>query len=147
MTSPPCSPCPLAFELQAGTRSPSDRPASGWGPAAAPPPLGAVETQDVTGSYNSCASGLWAATCRASRELAASAPVQSVHRYVAGRCWFPPSPIKGGWGALEVSTAASVGAMCAGRRASGCSKCASPPPSRGGIALTFYGGCEVRHKV
>jgi hypothetical protein len=38
-------------------------------------------------------------------------------------CWFPPSPIRG-WGALEVLTAASVGAMYAGRR----SAVNAPPP-------------------
>jgi hypothetical protein len=69
---------PVPFELQAETRSPSDRPASGWGPVGSP--LGSVKNQDAPGSYNSgtfavarvhsFASGL-GTTCRASRELIA----------------------------------------------------------------------------
>jgi hypothetical protein len=67
---------PVPFELKAETMSPSDRPASGWGPVGSP--LGSVKNQDAPGSYSSgiflvarahsFASGL-GTTCHASREL------------------------------------------------------------------------------
>ena len=72
----PISLFPVPFELQAETRSPSDRPASGWGPACR------CRNQDAPGSYDSgifavarahsCAFGL-GTTCRASREQPAGA--------------------------------------------------------------------------